>query len=112
WRNKAPLQWQSSTFNTGDHQYSDGNGIPMRLELTGMCPGTPWCVVLLYDFKDGNTSRHFYDFLDTYNASEPTVLGHECDSFNCSGTPTTFPIPTDSSLSYQLPGNFTVHNGA
>jgi uncharacterized repeat protein (TIGR01451 family) len=112
WRNKAPLQWQSSTFNLGSHQYSDGNSIPMRLKLTQTCAGASWCVVLRYDFVDGNTPRHFYDFLDTYNASEPTVNGHECDTFNCSGSPTTFPIPADSSLSYQLPGYFTVFNGA
>ncbi len=112
WKSKAPLQWQGSTFNDGDHQYSEGNTLPMRLELTQMCPGASWCVVLRYDFKDGNTSRHFYDFLGTYNASERTVNGQACNNFNCSEPPTTFPIPTDSSLSYQLPGNFTVYNGA
>src|SRR5262249_45025390 len=48
WRSKAPLQWQSSTFNLGDHQYSEGNSIPMRLELTQMCPGASWCIVLRY----------------------------------------------------------------
>jgi len=103
WKSKAPLQWQGSTFNDGDHQYSEGNTLPMRLELTQMCPGASWCVVLRYDFKDGNTSRHFYDFLGTYNASERTVNGQACNNFNCSEPPTTFPIPTDSSLSYQLP---------
>jgi uncharacterized repeat protein (TIGR01451 family) len=112
WKNKAPIQWQGSTFNDGDHQYSEGNSIPMRLELTQMCPGVPWCVVLRYDFKDGNTSRHFYDFLGTYNASEPTVNGRVLEGFNCSEAPTIFPIPADASLSYQLPGNFTVYNGA
>jgi hypothetical protein len=72
WKNKAPLQWQNSTFNDGDHQCSEGNSIPMRMELTQMCPGSSWCLVLRYDFKDGNTSLHFYDFLGTYNASEQT----------------------------------------
>jgi uncharacterized repeat protein (TIGR01451 family) len=112
WKNKAPLQWQGSTFNVGDHQYSEGNTIPMRLELAQMCAGVSWCVVLRYDFKDGNTSRHFYDFLSTYNSSEPTVNGQACNNLNCSGVPTTFPIPADATLSYQLPGNFTVYNGA
>jgi uncharacterized repeat protein (TIGR01451 family) len=112
WKNKAPLQWQSSTFNNGDHQYSEGNSIPIRLELMQMCPGASWCVVLRYDFKDANTSRHFYDFLASYNASEPTIMGQECVNFNCGGSPTTFPIPMDPTLSYQLPGNFTVFNGA
>jgi uncharacterized repeat protein (TIGR01451 family) len=111
WKNKVPLVWQGSTFNNGDHQYSEGNSLPMRLELTQMCPGSTWCIVLRYDFKDANTSRHFYDFLGTYNASEPTVNGQECTGFNCSGSPTTFPIPVDPSLSYQLPGNFTVFGG-
>jgi len=111
WKNKAPLQWQSSTFNDGDHEYSEGNSIPMRLELTQMCSGEPWCIVLRYNFKDGNTPRHFYDFLGTYNASEPTVNGHQLDGFNCSEPPTLFPIPADPSLAYQLPGNFTVYNG-
>jgi uncharacterized repeat protein (TIGR01451 family) len=112
WKNKAPIQWQNSTFNDGDHQYAEGNSIPMRLELLQMCPGASWCVVLRFDFKDGNTSRHFYDFLSTYNSSESTVAGQECANFNCSGVPTMFPIPTDTSLPYQLPGNFTVYNGA
>ena len=111
WRNTAPLQWQNSTFNTGDHHYGDGASIPFRLELTQLCPGASWCVVLQYDFKDGNTARHFYDFLDTYNASEPTVVGQECTNHTCSGTPTTFPIPTDTNLTYQLPSVFTVYNG-
>src|SRR5207244_1279843 len=51
-------------------------------------------------------------FLTSYSASEPTVMGQECANFNCSGAPTTFPIPADTNLSYQLPGNFTVLNGA
>src|SRR6185369_2073365 len=112
WKNKAPLLWQGSTFNNGDHQYSEGNSIPQRLELKQMCPGSSWCVVLRYDFKDANTGRHFYDFLGTYNASEPTVNGQECVNFNCGGAPTTYPIPLDPSITYQLPGNFTVYNGS
>src|SRR4029078_6797778 len=74
--------------------------------------GGSWCIVIKYDFQDGNTSRHFYDFLSTYNASEHTVGGNECTNHVCGGAPTTYPIPPDSSLSYQLPGVFTVYNGA
>jgi len=111
WRNKAPIVWQSSTFNVGDHQYSDGQSIPFRFSLTQMCPGGSWCIVIKYDFQDGNTSRHFYDFLDTYNASEQSVVGQECTNHICSGAPTTFPVPMDPALSYQLPGAFTVYNG-
>src|SRR5437899_3954896 len=111
WKNSAPLLWQNSTFNKGDAYFSDGTTVPLRFVLTNMCPGGSWSINLLYDFKDANTADHFWDFLTTYSASEQTVLGSECAGHVCSGSPTTFPIPADPGLSYQIPGVFTVYNG-
>jgi hypothetical protein len=68
WKSKAPLQWQGSTFNDGDHQYSEGNSIPMRLELTQM-PGASWCVVLRYAISKMAIPAAFL-----LTSSAPTIL--------------------------------------
>src|SRR5262245_7194300 len=42
------------------------------------------------------------------------VTTRECDGQTCVGAPTSFPIPSDPALppGVQIPGNFTVYNGA
>ena len=59
---------------------------------------------------DVATGVHFCDFLTSYNAYEGSVSGHACMGDTCTGE-STFPIPADGSVSYQMPGVFTVENG-
>src|SRR6185503_12734045 len=37
---------------------------------------------------------------------------HECDSLTCTTGPNSFAIPADPALTYQIPGDFKVHNGS
>jgi hypothetical protein len=105
-------------LNSGQGTYAEGNSIPFRLVL--LCAPSTWSLTIQYDFQETQNSKtnyHFFDFLTTYNASDcaaTAVTGHACDTYGCSTGPNTFPIPTDSSLpgGLQIPGSFTVYNGA
>src|SRR5207244_3960162 len=57
------------------------------------------------------TTIRFYDFISTYNSTESTVNGHETDGTTATGGQSTFTIPADVALTYQIPGQFTVVNG-
>jgi hypothetical protein len=91
--------------------YPEGGTIPYRITLPQPCVGTSWSITLQFDFADNATGVHFVDFLTSYNAYEGSVNGHACDDGSCTSK-STFPIPADGDLSYQLPGVFTVENGA
>jgi len=113
WKNLPLSQasWQSSTLSAKEMLYPEGGTIPYRLILPQPCVGTTWSITLQYDFADNPTGVHFIDFLTSYNAYETSVDGHTCDGHACNGE-TTFPIPSDGTLGYQLPGVFRVENGA
>lgn len=112
WKNLpiTAASWQSSTLSAKEMLYPEGGTIPYRLILPQPCVGTNWSITLSYDFADNGTGVHFIDFLTSYNAYETSVSGRTCDSHSCSGE-TTYPIPTDGTLGFQLPGVFTVENG-
>jgi uncharacterized repeat protein (TIGR01451 family) len=102
--------WQSATLSAKDMTYPEGGTIPYRLTLPQPCVGSTWSITLQYDFVDLSSGVHFCDFLTSYNAYEGSVNGKACTGGACTGE-STFPIPADGDLSYQLPGVFTVENG-
>jgi uncharacterized repeat protein (TIGR01451 family) len=102
--------WQSATLSAKDMTYPEGGTIPYRLTLPQPCVGSTWSITLQYDFVDLSSGVHFCDFLTSYNAYEGSVNGKACAGGSCTGE-STFPIPADGDLSYQLPGVFTVENG-
>jgi uncharacterized repeat protein (TIGR01451 family) len=113
WKNipAGTESWQSATLAAADMTYPEGGTIPYRLTMPQPCVGQTWSITLQYDFHDVSTGVHFVDFLTTYNAYAGSVNGNECMGNSCSGE-MTYAIPADASLSYQLPGVFTVLNGA
>jgi len=102
--------WQSATLSAKDMTYAEGGTIPYRLTLPQPCVGSTWSITLQYDFVDVSSGVHFCDFLTSYNAYEGSVNGHACMGNSCTGE-STFPIPADADVSYQIPGVFTVENG-
>ncbi|HEY6193143.1 MAG TPA: Ig-like domain repeat protein, partial [Bacteroidota bacterium] len=112
WKNTAPVAWQTSTLQATDAVYAEGATIPFQLTLTQPCVDGAWSVTLQYDFQINSTGLHIFDFLSTANATESSENGHDCDPSGCINPPNLFPIPTDPALSYQIPGNFKVYNGA
>src|SRR5262249_8393480 len=101
----TPVWLGSGSLGPNDHRCAEGNSAPVRVIL--VCAASTWSVTIQYDFKDHNTSRHFVDFLTTYNYSEcgtAPVTGNECAGTtsegpqNCVTGPTTRAISTDSSL--------------
>ena len=113
WKNRprGSEAWENSTLSAKEMIYPEGGTIPYRITLPQPCVGTSWSITLQYDFADNATGVHFVDFLTSYNAYEGSVNGHACDNGSCTSK-STFPIPADGDLSYQLPGVFTVENGA
>ena len=112
WKN-IPLgteSWQSATLSAKDMTYPEGGTIPYRLTMPQPCVGGTWSITLQYDFVDVSSGVHFVDFLTSYNAYEGSVNGHACLGDTCAGE-STFPIPADGDVSYQMPGVFTVENG-
>lgn len=112
WKNipNGSEAWQSATLAAKDMLYGEGGTIPYRLTLPQPCVGSTWSITLQYDFVDVSSGVHFCDFLTTYNAYEGSVNGHQCMGNSCTGE-STFPIPADGDVSYQIPGVFTVENG-
>ena len=112
WKNipNGSESWQSATLQTKDMLYGEGGTIPYRLTLPQPCVGSTWSITLQYDFDDVSSGVHFCDFLTTYNAYEGSVNGHACMGNSCTGE-STFPIPADGDVAYQIPGVFTVENG-
>ena len=112
WKNipAGTESWQSATLQTKDMTYPEGGTIPYRLTLPQPCVGSTWSITLQYDFVDVSSGAHFCDFLTSYNAYEGSVNGQACAGRTCTGE-STFPIPADGDLSYQMPGVFTVENG-
>src|SRR5262249_27291042 len=108
WQTLPTTLWNASgTLNSGDHTYNEGNATPFRLVL--VCAPATWTFTFQYDFVDNNSSRHFTDFLTTFNAPDcraTAVPSRECEGQTCVGPPTIFPIPADSSLpiGLQAPG--------
>src|ERR1041385_8200155 len=117
WKNSpaGSMQWQTSTLQVADAVYPEGGTIPFRFTLPQPCVDGSWSLTIQYDFSDNATGVHFFDFLATYNSSESSINGHECDARTCSGGANTFAIPSDPALfpspGYQVPGQFTVQNG-
>jgi uncharacterized repeat protein (TIGR01451 family) len=113
WKNipAGTESWQSATLQTKDMMYPEGGTVPYRLTLPQPCVGHTWSITLEYDFNDLSSGAHFVDFLTSYNAYEGSVNGNACKGNSCAGE-MTYAIPADASLSYQLPGVFTVLNGS
>ncbi len=117
WANlNQPYSWLGS-LNGGTHRYSDGQVLPFRLILDDQCGGAGWCATLEYDFIDtsGGPTNGFIDSLATYDHTELGASGNGCSGYTC-GAATTYPIPMDTNSNVpsgaQIPGNFTVFNGA
>ena len=78
WANLSPAGWQNGDLNSSNSAYAENTVVPFRATITGMTPGTTHTIDLNYGFAHG--SHEGYDFLATYNATEPATL--------CSGTGT------------------------
>jgi hypothetical protein len=113
WKNipAGTESWQSATLSAKDMTYPEGGTVPYRLTMPQPCVGGTWSITLQYDFLDESNGVHFVDFLTSYNAYEGSVNGKGCIDNSCSSE-MNYAIPADASLSYQLPGVFTVENGA
>src|SRR5262249_20205714 len=45
--------WQDSTFNSGDHNYTECGVVPARITLGQQCAGNTWSVTIDYAFLKG-----------------------------------------------------------
>ena len=107
--------WINGDLNHHNSTYVEGNTVPQRVGLSGLVPGSTHTLTLQY-----NTTKnglHAYDFLTTWNASEPWITeADRCSTIaGCVGAPeSTLPVPADPNVpaGYYLPGGvFTMRGG-
>ncbi|MDQ4132696.1 MAG: Ig-like domain-containing protein, partial [Actinomycetota bacterium] len=98
-------QWRSSNLNGSNSAYKEGDTIPVRATARLAAGVTNQSIVLSWDFF--NSPGHFIDFITTFNKTVTTV--NPCQGLNCSAT-TTVAVPTDSNLTFQIPGSVSGYN--
>src|SRR5262245_20040520 len=108
--------WINGNMGASKSLYFEGDSLPYRLLIDNVIPGTTTNhVTIAWDITKGG--KHALDYLTTYNrtvtAANPCTKGVGTEVFaGCSGSASTFPIPTDTSLPFsQVAGNFTIFGG-
>jgi uncharacterized repeat protein (TIGR01451 family) len=71
WANAPSNAWQNGNLNQSNSSYQEGLVVPFRYAIEGLAAGTH-SVHINYDFTAGG--HEAYDFLATYNATEPATL--------------------------------------
>jgi uncharacterized repeat protein (TIGR01451 family) len=92
-------QWTNGNLNTSNSSYTEGNSAPQRLWLTGLAPGSTHTLAISY----GTTRNglHAYDFLTSFNWSEPWITSADrCGTITgcLAATDSTFPMPLDPNV--------------
>lgn len=112
-------QWINGNLNEGNANnpnatYNEGDSTIQRIALDGLAAGQSYTLIFTYDTT--KSSKHAYDYLTTYNASETWVTGPDlCQSITggCSlSGASTFPIPDDPNQTFDSgTRNYTMSGG-
>ncbi|MDO8482815.1 MAG: SdrD B-like domain-containing protein, partial [bacterium] len=93
--------WQNGNLNQNQAHYAEGDSAPYRIRLTNVPTIGTNTLVLEYDIK--HSGKHALDYLTTYNRTETDA--DPCSGVSpCSGSGTTYAIPTPSSASSPVSG--------
>jgi hypothetical protein len=110
WKNTS-LAW-GGTLNGTNSAYAEGQTIPSRLVIIGETAGAH-ALEIAYDFQDSSSTRHFVDFVESFDRTVPQSTADPCAGVTgCSGSPTTVGIPADATIANQRAGVMSIWNAA
>ncbi|MCK5738352.1 PKD domain-containing protein, partial [bacterium] len=108
----GPYTWVTGNITHTHSKYYEADAIPFRLYMTGLTVGTHTLKMTYQCTKGGKMA---YDYLVSWDHSEPDAPITEDIDVSGFTEPTLFPIPLDPDIGArgvtQLPGNFTLYNG-
>src|SRR6266566_7955936 len=110
----ADSAWVNGNAGPENSHYREGDSVPFRATLTGLDPSLPaHTLVIQYDTLQSGT--HAYDYLTSYNRTEPTADPTTGLTGLTAGT--CLPIPPDLTIAFanpgstQAPGCISIWNG-
>ncbi|HEY3208338.1 MAG TPA: S8 family serine peptidase, partial [Actinomycetota bacterium] len=110
--------WRKSSDNwssvNSSQVYSEGSTVPIKVQVTGLTPGTSYTITLRYDFrKTGAQPPNTVHFIDWLNSVNPDGIPNvdPCQGISPCASPTPVNIPTDPEVSaFQTSGSLTAYN--
>ncbi len=94
----AGNRWQNGNLNENNSQWVEGQSVPYRVKFVGLSVGsTNNTITIGYDSTSGG--KHTFDYLTTYNRSNPATPCEPTNAAICTAAPTTWPIPLDPNVS-------------
>lgn len=110
WKNTS-LAW-GGTLNGTNSAYAEGQTIPSRIVIIGETAGAH-ALEIVYDFQDSTSTRHFVDFVESFDRTVPRSTADPCAGVTgCSGSPTTVGIPADATIANQRAGVMSIWNAS
>ena len=105
--------WQTGNAGASNSHYREGDSVPFRAKLINLSTSGSHTLVIQYDTID--SGAHAYDYLTSYNRTQPAAdVCHDISP--CAGG-SSFPIPADTGIvfanpsSTQAPGAISIWNG-
>ena len=108
--------WINGNVNEQKAHYYEGDVIPYRSVFDNLSVGETYTVTIEWDTT--KSGKHAIDYLATYNETETDADPCHDIYIDCTGDPSTYPIPEDTFMTSdpdwsgtQLDGVFTMYNG-
>jgi len=109
WKNTSGA-W-GGTLNGTNSAYAEGLTIPSRVVIIGETGAH--ALEIVYDFQDSSSTRHFVDFVESFDRTVPRSTADPCAGVTGrSGSPTTVGIPADSTIANQRAGVMSIWNAS
>src|SRR6266568_4792119 len=109
WKNTSGA-W-GGTLNGTNSAYAEGLTIPSRVVIIGETGAR--ALEIVYDFQDSSSTRHFVDFVESFDRTVPRSTADPCAGVTGrSGSPTTVGIPADSTIANQRAGVNSIWNAS
>jgi hypothetical protein len=110
WKNTSGA-W-GGTLNGTNSAYAEGLTIPTRVVILDETAGAH-ALEIVYDFQDASSTRHFVDFLESFDRTVPRTTADPCAGVTgCGGSPTTVGIPADGTIANQHAGVMSIWNAS
>ena len=106
--------WQTGNAGASNSHYREGDSVPFRAKLINLSTSGSHTLVIQYDTID--SGAHAYDYLTSYNRTQPAA--DVCHDISPCGGGSSAAIPVDASIAFanpsstQVPGEIWIWNGS